>query len=78
MVERSTAEPDAEPPKPKRKVPRAISLVMSAMGKKGGKIGGKRSLVTLSQDERRERASMAARARWAKNKAIEETGKTRP
>jgi hypothetical protein len=64
MVERSTAEPE----QPKTKVPRAISRIMSKMGRKGGKIGGKRSLVTLSPEERRERASLAARARWAKRK----------
>jgi hypothetical protein len=43
-----------------------ISRVMSAMGKKGGKIGGKRSLETLTAEERRERALRAAKARWAK------------
>jgi hypothetical protein len=64
MVQRSTAEPE----QPKAKVPRAISRVMSKMGRKGGKIGGKRSLVTLAPEERRERASLAARARWAKRK----------
>lgn len=64
MVERSTVEP--EPPKRRRKIPKAVSLVMSAMGKKGGKIGGKRSLETLTADERKERALKAAKARWAK------------
>ena len=39
---------------------------MSAMGKKGGKIGGKRSMETMTEDERRERALKAAKARWAK------------
>lgn len=67
MVQRSTAEP--EPPKKKRKVPQTVSLVMSAMGKKGGKIGGNRSLVTLTSEERRERALVAARARWAKRES---------
>jgi prolyl-tRNA editing enzyme YbaK/EbsC (Cys-tRNA(Pro) deacylase) len=46
-----------------------ISRVMSAMGKKGGKIGGKRSLETLTLDERRTRALNAAKARWAKKKS---------
>ena len=63
MVEHSTADP--EPPK-RRRIPKAVSLVMSAMGKKGGKIGGKRSLVTLTAEERKERALKAAKARWAK------------
>lgn len=63
-VQRPTEEP--EPPKRKRKIPRAVSRVMSAMGKKGGRIGGKRSLVTLTPEERKERALKAAKARWAK------------
>lgn len=45
-----------------------VSRVMSKMGIKGGRIGGKRSLITLTPEERRERASLAARARWAKRK----------
>jgi len=35
------------------------------MGKKGGKIGGKRSMVTLTDDQRKARALKAAKARWA-------------
>jgi hypothetical protein len=40
---------------------------MSVMGRKGGKIGGKRSLETLTPDDRKERALKAAKARWAKH-----------
>lgn len=43
-----------------------ISRVMSEMGRKGGKIGGKRSLQTMTPEERRERALRAAQARWRK------------
>jgi hypothetical protein len=43
-----------------------ISRVMAEMGRKGGRIGGKRRLVTLSDKRRKEIASMAAKARWAK------------
>jgi hypothetical protein len=71
MVQRSTAEPEPKPETLKRtpKVSKAdISRVMSAMGKKGGKIGGKRSLVTLTSEERRERALLAAKTRWARRK----------
>ena len=68
MVQRSTAEPE---PTPAKKPPRAskaeISRIMSAMGRKGGKIGGKASLVTMTPEERRDRALRAAKARW-KNK----------
>jgi len=45
-----------------------ISHVMAEMGRKGGKIGGKRSLETMTTAERRQRAKVAARARWAKKK----------
>jgi hypothetical protein len=68
MVQQSTAEPEPEQPakKPRRATKAEISRVMSAMGKKGGKIGGKRSLETLTAEERRERALRAAKVRWAK------------
>jgi hypothetical protein len=70
MVQRSTSEP--EPERPTKKPPRAtkaeISRVMSAMGRKGGRIGGKASLVTMTAEERRERALQAARTRWGKQK----------
>lgn len=45
-----------------------VSRVMSAMGRKGGKIGGKRRLVTMTAEERQARALQAAKARWNKNK----------
>ena len=45
---------------------RLVSLVMREMGKKGGKIGGKRSLETMTPEERRERAIKAVQAREAK------------
>jgi hypothetical protein len=65
MVQRSTSEPE-QVKKPKSRVSPAVSRIMSKMGIKGGRIGGKRSLETLTPEERRERASLAARARWAK------------
>lgn len=69
MVQRSTAGSEerkrAVPPKVTKS---EISRIMSAMGRKGGKIGGKRSLVTLTPEQRRERALQAAKARWAKRK----------
>jgi hypothetical protein len=65
MVQRSTEETETPP---RRKVSPAVSRIMSQMGRKGGKIGGKRSLVTLTEEERRERALKAAKARWAKKR----------
>lgn len=44
-----------------------ISRVMSAMGRKGGKIGGKRRLITMTPEERQARALQAAKVRWSKN-----------
>jgi hypothetical protein len=67
MVERSTAETEPRPEKPAKATKSEISRIMSAMGRKGGKIGGKRSLVTLTPEERRERALQAAKARWKKH-----------
>jgi len=44
----------------------AISQVMSALGRRGGKIGGKRRMETLTQEERSSIAYKAAQARWSK------------
>lgn len=43
-----------------------ISRVMAEMGRKGGKIGGKRSLHTMTANQRKKRAKKAAKARWTK------------
>lgn len=39
---------------------------MSAIGRKGGQIGGKRRLKTMTKAERSKIAAKAARARWKK------------
>lgn len=65
MVQR-TEEQSAMPEKSRKRISPMVSAVMSQMGRKGGKIGGKRSLVTLTPEERRERALLAAKTRWAK------------
>jgi hypothetical protein len=39
-----------------------ISQVMSELGRKGGKVGGKRSLATMTPEERSERARNASMA----------------
>jgi hypothetical protein len=61
MVRRSTGTEAA----PKQS---EISRVMSAMGRKGGKIGGKRRMETMTPEERSQVATKAAQTRWAKHK----------
>lgn len=45
-----------------------VSRVMSAMGRRGGKIGGKRRFETMTREERSKFASNAAKKRWEKAK----------
>lgn len=67
LVERSTQEPEViEEAKPS--VPKEVSRIMRQMGRRGGKIGGKRRLITMTDEQRREVASRAAMARWKKAK----------
>ena len=58
-----------------------ISQVMREMGRKGGKIGGKRSLETMTPEERSARAkkasAAAARKRTAERLARERGAKRR-
>lgn len=67
LVERSTAEPETEAPP--AIAPAALSAYMSALGRKGGKIGGKRRMETMTHERRVEIGLNAARARWKKVKA---------
>jgi hypothetical protein len=46
----------------------SLSEYMSAMGRKGGKIGGKRRLETMTDKERSILASNAAKVRWQKKR----------
>jgi len=62
IVEQSTAEAPTEPVTP----PSDLSAYMSAMGRKGGQIGGKRRLVTMTAAQRKRAAAKAAKARWGK------------
>jgi len=48
-----------------------ISLLMSALGRKGGKIGGKRRMETMTAKERSAVASNAAKARWERHNELE-------
>ena len=57
IITKSQEEPAKEIPKD------VLHDVMSAMGKKGGRIGGKRRLETMTPEERSIAALRAARAR---------------
>lgn len=63
IVDQSTADFPAASNPPA--VPSDLSAYMSAMGRKGGQIGGKRRLVTMTSEQRRKVAAKAAKARWS-------------
>jgi hypothetical protein len=69
IVDRSTGEVEgpeavtAPTPVP----PANLSAYMSAIGRKGGQIGGKRRLKTMTKEQRRKIAKKAARTRWNKS-----------
>ena len=67
LVEQSTQETDLPKPEPVA-VPSDLSAYMSAMGRKGGMVGGKRRLVTMTAAQRKKVAAKAAKARWGKKK----------
>jgi hypothetical protein len=48
----------------------SLSEYMSAIGRKGGRIGGKRRLKTMTAKERSKIAKKAAQARWKKIKKL--------
>jgi hypothetical protein len=70
MVEASAAEPEIEAPapKPKPRISKELRAYMLKLGKRGGEISGARRMKNLSDEQRREIASKAARAMWAKRK----------
>lgn len=68
IVEQSTAEKSAPEPVKSASVPADLSAYMSAMGRRGGQIGGKRRLVTMTATQRKKAAAKAAQARWGKAK----------
>jgi len=63
LVERSTQQAELLP-EPPPLTQSDISRVMSALGKRGGKIGGKRRADSMTPERRREIALKAARSRW--------------
>ena len=67
IVDQSTAEnTPAEAPVT---VPSDLSAYMSAMGRRGGMVGGKRRLVTMTPAARKKAAAKAAQVRGGKKKA---------
>ncbi|MFL5662385.1 MAG: hypothetical protein ACJ8BW_13705 [Ktedonobacteraceae bacterium] len=44
----------------KKEIDKAVSAYLASLGRKGGKIGGKRSLETMTPEQRTERAKIAA------------------
>jgi hypothetical protein len=52
----------------KKKVPDAVREFLAEIGRKGGAVGGKRSLETMTAEERKARAKKAVAAREAKRK----------
>jgi hypothetical protein len=48
----------------------SLSAYMSAIGRKGGQIGGKRRMKTMTARERSRIAKNAAKARWKKIKKL--------
>jgi hypothetical protein len=72
LVEHSTAEVPESEKEPKAApavvAPADLSQYMSAMGRKGGMVGGKRRLVTMTPEARKKVAAKAAQARWGKAK----------
>ena len=49
-----------------RKISKAMREYFQEIGRTGGKIGGKRSLETMTPEQRSARASKAIKARWSK------------
>jgi hypothetical protein len=71
IVEQSTAgEPAAGPIETPTPVPPPapvdLSAYMSAIGRRGGMVGGKRRLATMTAAARKKAAKKAAQARWGK------------
>jgi hypothetical protein len=64
LVKESTEE---KAPMEQKVTKSEVSRVMAVMGRKGGKLGGKRRAEGMTEDQRRDSASKAARARWGKN-----------
>lgn len=69
LVQESTKEPEAKPKRKKKNTPASVSRYMTAIGRKGGKVSGKRRMTNLTAEERSRIAMEAAKARWHKEKS---------
>jgi hypothetical protein len=54
--------------------PKGLSAYMSALGRKGGKIGGKRRMDSMMETERSALGLKAATTRWNKERARKKRG----
>jgi hypothetical protein len=70
VVQTTEEKPFVAHSEPPKVVSKAVSRIMAQMGSRGGKIGGKRRL-EMPPERRRQLASDAAKARWAKAKNAE-------
>ena len=61
---KSTEEKPPKAPERPTASKEEISFVMATLGRRGGKIGGKRRLITVTPERRKEIALKAAKARW--------------
>jgi hypothetical protein len=64
LVRRSTEESQPEAPASTLEFKGQLSAYMSKLGQKGGRESGKRRMDNLSEQQRRDIASHAARKRW--------------
>lgn len=75
MLVDMTTQPQEAPLPPKPKAPKGLKDYMRKIGARGGTVSGQRRMTNLSDEQRREIASTAARARWLKAKAAKDTKK---
>lgn len=70
VVRLSTGGDDDNPVGPSPKPPKGLSAYMKALGRRGGQVSGARRMANLTDEQRREIALKAARARWNKKRKL--------
>lgn len=68
LVALTTTDRDVPELPPAPKPPKGLRDYMRKLGKRGGVVSGARRMTNLTDEQRREIASKAARAMWAKRK----------